>query len=226
MLTPYQFASNTPIAAIDIDGKEAGLYQNGTIGASGTPLSNYFDNKKGWDGWRAAMGIGTGIGAAALVDVFVTKGKLTQFIFASQFFGHLYHNRTNDPLEQQERQKQGWNDILQAGIGWSTVKIIGGVVSIARSGIPQGLTASEFKIASQRIYDEVKDISDDIVVHGSRAAGTAKTSSDIDFAIRVDSEKFNQLIEKAFGHPNIGSAKWKTMQNAIKLERYNQERQD
>ena len=136
MLTPYQFASNTPIAAIDIDGKEAGLYQNGTIGASGTPLSNYFDNKKGWDGWRAAMGIGTGIGAAALVDVFVTKGKLTQFLFASQFFGHLYHNRTNDPLEQQERQKQGWNDILQVGIGWSAVKIIGGVVSIARSGIP------------------------------------------------------------------------------------------
>ncbi|HTM98934.1 MAG TPA: nucleotidyltransferase domain-containing protein [Pedobacter sp.] len=74
----------------------------------------------------------------------------------------------------------------------------------------------EFRVAYQRIYNRVKDISEDIVGQGSRAAGTASASSDIDFAIRVNSKEFDQLIVKSFGNPKEGTAKWKTMQNAIK----------
>ena len=62
----------------------------------------------------------------------------------------------------------------------------------------------------------MKDISEDIVVQGSRAAGTANVASDIDFAIRVNSKEFDKLIIKSFGSPKEGTAKWKTMQHAIK----------
>jgi len=50
--------------------------------------------------------------------------------------------------------------------------------------IPQGLTSEQFSNASKLIRQKVGDISDDIVVQGSRAGGTAKATSDIDFAIR------------------------------------------
>lgn len=56
---------------------------------------------------------------------------------------------------------------------------------------------------------------DDMVVQGSRAAGTARPTSDIDFAIRVDSERFDELIEERFGKPNPGSAKERTMLHAM-----------
>ncbi len=58
-------------------------------------------------------------------------------------------------------------------------------------------------------------ISNDIVVQGSRANGTAKSTSDIDIAIRVPSDKFNELISKYFKTPNLGSAKECTMLHAI-----------
>ncbi|WP_425583676.1 nucleotidyltransferase domain-containing protein [Streptomyces macrosporus] len=54
-----------------------------------------------------------------------------------------------------------------------------------------------------------------IVVQGSRAGGTARPDSDIDFAIRVDSDKFDELIRERFGTPNPDSAKERTMLHAM-----------
>lgn len=104
-LTPYQFASNTPIAAIDIDGEEAGIPMNG-VGVSGTPLSNYFDNAKGRKTWLKAMGTGTAVGGSILLDVFVTKGKITGTLITSQFLGTLYHHKANSPEQAQQRKKR------------------------------------------------------------------------------------------------------------------------
>jgi RHS repeat-associated protein len=84
--------------------------------------------------------------------------------------------------------------------------------------IPQGLTQSQFDRASSMIREKVGHISDDIVVQGSRAKGTAKPTSDIDIAIRVPTEKFDVLIQNSFSKvkpPNLGSAKEKTMLHAI-----------
>lgn len=55
----------------------------------------------------------------------------------------------------------------------------------------------------------------DLVVQGSRAAGTAGPGSDIDFAVRVPPERFDQLISERFGEPNPGSAKERTKMWAI-----------
>ncbi|WP_027085180.1 pre-toxin TG domain-containing protein [Cohnella panacarvi] len=81
--------------------------------------------------------------------------------------------------------------------------------------IPQGLTAEQFSSASSTIRQKVGSISDDILVQGSRANGTARVDSDIDFAVRVSPEKFDELISQRFGSPNPGSAKEKTMLHAI-----------
>ena len=82
--------------------------------------------------------------------------------------------------------------------------------------IPQGLSEEEFHMMSKELVERAGNISNDIVVQGSRAAGTASVTSDIDIAIKVSSKQFDELIAKSFGEPNVGSAKWKTMQNAIK----------
>ncbi|OKP99462.1 nucleotidyltransferase domain-containing protein [Paenibacillus sp. P46E] len=81
--------------------------------------------------------------------------------------------------------------------------------------IPQGVTSEQFNNASSIIRQKVGSISDDIVVQGSRANGTARPDSDIDFAVRVSPEKFDELITQRFGIPNPGSAKERTMQHAI-----------
>ncbi len=86
---------------------------------------------------------------------------------------------------------------------------------VVASKLPQGISADAFATMSQTIRQQVGHLSDDIAVHGSRASGTAKATSDIDIAIRVSPEKFNQLIVKSFGSPNAGSAKMRTMKHAI-----------
>ncbi|MFE1630924.1 RHS repeat-associated core domain-containing protein [Brevibacillus reuszeri] len=81
--------------------------------------------------------------------------------------------------------------------------------------LPQGVAGQQFSQAAVLIRERVGSISSDIFVQGSRAKGTATASSDIDFGIRVSTEKFNDLIKTYFGTPNSGSAKERTMLHAI-----------
>ncbi|MEH7272505.1 nucleotidyltransferase domain-containing protein [Neobacillus vireti] len=101
-----------------------------------------------------------------------------------------------------------------------TIDNIGNAADLERGlEIPQGLTQDQFEKVSFMIKDKVGHISDDIVVQGSRAKGTARPTSDIDIAIRVPEEKFDELIQSSFckvKQPNPGSAKEKTMLHAIK----------
>src|SRR5690606_11271324 len=166
-LTPYQFASNTPIAAIDIDGKEAGLYQGGAIGASGTQMSNYFDNEKGREQWGKAMGTGIAVGGAAVVDVFFTKGWLTRTLLASQLFGGLEHNRAKTPdgrAAQDQRSKAALTDAL---ITYGAGKLLGVGFNATATGL-RGLASTRFNFArsfykeagyaEQRMVDHTKGI--------------------------------------------------------------------
>ncbi len=82
--------------------------------------------------------------------------------------------------------------------------------------LPQGITQEQFSEASSLIRSETSEIGSDIVVQGSRASGIAKATSDIDIAIRVDSDKFSEMINRCFKTPNPGSAKERTMLHAIK----------
>lgn len=81
--------------------------------------------------------------------------------------------------------------------------------------LPQGVSQEQFSNASVILRNDVGNISDDIVVQGSRAKGTAKPTSDIDIAVRVSPEQFDELINQYFKTPNPGSAKERTMLHAI-----------
>ena len=89
------------------------------------------------------------------------------------------------------------------------------VVNAKNAALPQDITQEQFSDASKLLRSRVGDISDDIVVQGSRASGTAKPTSDIDIAIRVPSDAFEDLILKYFKTPNPGSSKERTMLHAI-----------
>jgi hypothetical protein len=91
----------------------------------------------------------------------------------------------------------------------------GGTYLSGSARLPQGLTASQFDEVAALLRGGASHIGDDIVVQGSRAAGTAGAASDMDFAIRVSPEQFNQLIVQRFGTARLGTAKGRTMLHAI-----------
>lgn len=80
--------------------------------------------------------------------------------------------------------------------------------------IPQGLTAPDFAVVSAKVREKGSAFGADICVHGSRASGTAETDSDLDIAIRVTAEKFEEILGQRFKHPNSGSALERTMLHA------------
>ena len=85
--------------------------------------------------------------------------------------------------------------------------------------IPQGLTNSQFDYLSRVIRAKAAEfgLGDDIVVQGSRAAGTAKPTSDIDIAIRLSSQEFDNFLfhQSKLNRVNPGSAKERTLWRAI-----------
>jgi Domain of unknown function (DUF4157)/Nucleotidyltransferase domain len=82
--------------------------------------------------------------------------------------------------------------------------------------LPQGMNEQQFQQMSQKIRAGTSQYGNDVRVHGSRAAGNARPDSDIDIAVRVQKDKFDQIIQDSFGKPNPGSAKQRTMLNAVK----------
>jgi predicted nucleotidyltransferase len=85
--------------------------------------------------------------------------------------------------------------------------------------IPQGLSRTQFNDLSQAVRAKAKDLGlgDDIFVQGSRAGGTAKSTSDIDLAIRVSPEKFDDFLhnQSKLSNVNPGTAKERTLLHAI-----------
>ncbi|MFL6244945.1 MAG: Ig-like domain-containing protein [Thermoanaerobaculia bacterium] len=117
-------------------------------------------------------------------------------------------------------------DYGQAGLmGIGTAYIFAPVASALDAGpmlsgpttfTPRGLTLAEFDSLSQTVRNAAGNVSDDIVVQGSRAAHTNRPDSDLDIAILVDDATFDKIIQRRFKTPNPGSANERTMQHAIK----------
>ena len=136
--------------------------------------------------------------------------------------GMIYRIRTSDDfrvnINLMDEAGDMTQDMLQAGRKADNVgelAINGGSHVVTGIKLPQGISPEMFSDASKLIKENIGDISGNIVVQGSRASGTAKPTSDIDIAVRVTSEKFDELIQKSFGTPNSGTAKERTMLHAI-----------
>jgi RHS repeat-associated protein len=125
MLTPYQFASNTPIAAIDIDGEESGIPNSGFT-YSGTPLSNYFDNSEGRKTAAKALGIGVVLGGAIAADIFVFKGAATKYtlytigVIGTMNFVSTVNNNgmQHDPKIRAENERKAKQQAAELIIGF------------------------------------------------------------------------------------------------------------
>jgi hypothetical protein len=79
---------------------------------------------------------------------------------------------------------------------------------------PQGLTAEQFTDLSAKVRAGAGHLGGDLLVHGSRVTGTARADSDLDIAIRVSAERFEDHLAARFGNPRPGTAKARTMQHA------------
>jgi RHS repeat-associated protein len=240
MLTPYQFASNRPIDGIDLDGQEflktipkfeysgennwvdyVSAIDNGVIG-----LVNLVPTT--WNSIVAttqSLKRGTYIkdltgeakqAASAIKQTTKTFIKEPFKTLASPESVEFFTNAFVGAKVFTPGTNTGNLLNLERKIG-STEKVIE-KTAVANSGrltIPQGLTAEEFTTMSQMIRNKVGQLSDDIVVQGSRASGTASAASDIDIAIKMSAKDFSQFLLKQFKKPNPGSAAEKTMFHAI-----------
>lgn len=92
-----------------------------------------------------------------------------------------------------------------------TVSGMTGALSPGLAETPQGVTPRRFQQAGEMLRaGPAGAMSEDIAVHGSRATGTARPSSDIDIAIRVPTDQFDSILAARFKSPNPGSAQERT----------------
>lgn len=108
----------------------------------------------------------------------------------------------------------GASGIYQGLVGFGAI----GAGRPTRLTIPQGLDEARFSDLSTLVRSTAveRGLGDDIVVQGSRAAGTARVGSDIDIAIRLSPEKFDDFLanKSRLSNVNPGSAKERTLINA------------
>jgi hypothetical protein len=80
--------------------------------------------------------------------------------------------------------------------------------------VPQGLNEEQFANLSAKVFAGAGHWGQDIRVQGSRAGGTARSDSDLDLAILVSPERFEQILHECFRNVNPNTAKARTMQRA------------
>ncbi|WP_366937746.1 nucleotidyltransferase domain-containing protein [uncultured Apibacter sp.] len=73
-------------------------------------------------------------------------------------------------------------------------------IGVKKLKISQGLTKLQFDEFSKFLREKEGHLSDDVAIQGSRTKGTAKASSDIDIALKVDESTFNKMIKNILEH--------------------------
>jgi RHS repeat-associated protein len=128
------------------------------------------------------------------------------------------HGRAEGSFVFNLSQALGTVATVVEGVGAVRGMIPTGAKFPAAATVPHGLTSEQFhEIAGILRSDaRVSAIGEDIRVHGSRAAGTARAESDLDLAIRVEPGTFEDFVDQRFGEPNAGSAKGRTKVHALR----------
>ncbi|ULQ55430.1 hypothetical protein KJS94_12335 [Flavihumibacter rivuli] len=147
-LTPYQFASNSPIWAIDLDGLEGLIATGMPLGNSGHGhgmiVSPEMARKINQEHPEVARGLVVGLAVA--VDVFITKGWVTRTLFASQVFGAAEHNRATTPEGRTAQNQRSREAIADAIFTYGAGKILGVTFNVGTSVISK-LARNRFNFA-------------------------------------------------------------------------------
>ena len=227
---PYQFAGNTPLQAIDRDGQEEWKVNNG----KGIVIGPYSNQQ------AAQNAVNTGLAKPLPPAVITSPSQPVQKTSTfKEVIGTLHTvwklvtwDPSNPIAAQPEATTPGgqllemttpyipYEKIGGAALGKLWPEIFGsGIQTVTKSvilKIPQGLTEEEFKEMSKMITEKVGGMSDNIVVQGSRAAGTVTAASDIDIAIKVSEKDFSTFLAKQFKTVNPLTSKEKTFINAFR----------
>jgi RHS repeat-associated protein len=222
----YNFSEDEPISSIDFDGKEK--KKNDLTEAAIVGMQQGFESIS--DGVENTFSMKTVSALKAVTKNYV--GAMTgdpnaarSFAKNVSTFGRNVAAQANAPGQfvagmanrsAYENTRMGAYYLTQFGLMYATDEFLGMMETPSFLKVPQGLSSGEFKAMSKSVFEEIGTMSDNVVVQGSRASGVAKLESDIDIAIKVNPKKFDELIVEKFGKPNPGSAKYKTMEHAIK----------
>ncbi len=173
-------------------------------------------------GLGGLIGFLTFAGFAAVAGMFM--GSLATFWIATLLSGFTtgFILSAGTAWWQGKSNEEIISEGLVGGLTGAVFAGIGGLVFRAAApvwlryrGRPQGIPQDQWDDFARTVRDAAGQHGDDIVVQGSRAQGIARRTSDVDVGIRVDGDEFDDLIQNAFGNPNPGSAKERTMLHAI-----------
>lgn len=128
--TPYSFAGNKPISFTDRDGEEESLASQMNR-LDDALLSNKI-SKEEYQQRVHNLGVGGIVSAAVAADIYLTKGKVSQFLFYAQFADAFQHNRASTKEGRIAQDRESWNIVLSAGLGFGVSKIAGNLVQAFR----------------------------------------------------------------------------------------------
>jgi RHS repeat-associated protein len=107
-------------------------------------------------------------------------------------------------------------EYVRVGTHVADLMLLARAVRAIRPEVPQGISKAKFAEASSLIRERLGARADQVVVQGSRARGTAKPTSDIDFALRESPDAFSKSIKDAYPqNPGPEVSKGRGMIDAI-----------
>jgi hypothetical protein len=126
MLTPYQFASNSPIQAIDLDGLE-GSWAGALQGVPAGEIDNFHKGLR--EGHKKGLIVAT-TAAAVTADLYFTGGKVSQFFLGAQFLSGFNHNKAKTVEGRIQQEKDSRNAISQAVFAYGTGVALGKIFTV------------------------------------------------------------------------------------------------
>ncbi|MCB9252951.1 MAG: hypothetical protein H6605_10820 [Flavobacteriales bacterium] len=119
----YQYAGNKPTVFIDRDGLEEG-WEIATRRREEALLSNKITEDE-YVAQSKTAAMGGVIGAAVVFDIFVTKGRLSQFLIYTQVAGAFEHNIATTPEGRDAQDKRSKEALSNAIIAQGTFFVFG-----------------------------------------------------------------------------------------------------
>jgi len=167
-LAPYQYSSNTPIAAVDIDGLEPGA----------PPSAMYAANKPLFDDIIAGrntprvqnqtkIAIGIGVATGMALDYYFTGGQVTQTVFTvgltSMVVGSIQHNTAPTTEGRAQQSQTAKEDLTEAFLTWGSGELFGQ----AAKGVSTFILKVPYTVEASKAFEDVSVSTSKVATNGA-----------------------------------------------------------